>query len=690
MANLENGCRWHFEQEGPKCFGPTDPMKGVFKRSTPVINVVREAIQNSLDARAASANGPVRVTFRLSSISSDEFPAFFGLRDHIRATLETWKDKQRAKERFPRMIRALSADGHDDPNTPPAGRIGVLIIGDENTTGMAYNKDDKSCAFFAFCQSIGVSADKGEGSGGSNGLGKNTLFALSDICTILISSRTADGRTAFQGLTELATHHDPEHPSDTSKQLSKYGVYGIDFRDPVTDSSLIPAPFRRDKTGTDIAIVGVDESNDEDNLRKHIACAVLNHFWLSVRDGLLEVDVLGRSITAANLGEMIRLHFPDSEPEGIVSNVGKWTPLPYWKALENADAHLSKTAFVEESLPDVGLARLYLDWSSANLPKRVVYMRMPRMTIFKKGKNQYPPFAAVFVCLDKIGNDLLKDTEPPDHGSWDAANYEGDDKAKRKRALHDVEDFVTRVLDEHLRPDATKNEIIIPGLADLLPDMDDHRKSGETESGTVGSGGADGLKPSGKLTDGETAARTTFIDDETGVERDHGTRDKPGDANGLVEDAAPGDEGDEADVFQKPENEGENPSPNPGTRPGGTPTDATILQKSGENVNVRVRVVARVGVHRRDGRLWHRLVIRPAAGEKPERCSSVSLSLLTGGDDGKSDVASIANVSDVPEGSFDVATGTISNVDIRNGAKLDVCFSDQIMHSIKVVAHATL
>ncbi len=686
MANLENGCRWHFEAEGPKNFGPTDPMKGVFKRSTPVINIVREAIQNSLDARSTL---PVRVSFRTSSIAREEFPAFFGLREHIRATLETWKDKKRARERFPRMIRALSEDGKDDAQAPLTDRIGVLVIGDENTTGMAYRPDDTGCAFFAFCQSIGVSADKGEGAGGSNGLGKNTLFAFSDISTILISSRTADGKTAFQGLTELATHHDPEYPLDISRRLSKFGVYGIDVREPVTDPAAIPVPFRRAKTGTDIAIVGVDCSN-EDQLRNEIVRAVLNHFWLSVRDGLLEVDALGCVIRADNLGERICFYFPASEMEGQVSNATSWTPFPYWRALENAVAGIPKTAIEEKTLPHVGQVRLYLDWSSADLPKRIVYMRMPRMAIFKKGKLQYPPFAAVFVCLDKDGNEMLKDTEPPDHGSWDAANYDGDDKAPRKHALREVEDFVNRMLEKHLRPDATKNEIIIPGLADLLPDIDERKKDGETESGTVGSGGTDGLKPAGILSEDETAARSTFIDQATGTERDTRSKSNPGDANGLVADVIPGDNGEEAEVFQGPENEGQNPSPGPGPQPAGTPTKTTLVSKSGANTNIRVRVLARIGIHRKDGLLWHRLVVRPAAGEKREYCESVSLSLLTGGDDGKKDAASIAKVSGVPESSFDAKKGIISGIDIWNGAKLDVLFSDQIMHSVKVVAHATL
>lgn len=75
MTTAENGCSWHFGAEGPVDLGPTDPMKGTFK-STPEINVVREAIQNSIDARPKGCVGPACVVFRLSRLERASFPLF--------------------------------------------------------------------------------------------------------------------------------------------------------------------------------------------------------------------------------------------------------------------------------------------------------------------------------------------------------------------------------------------------------------------------------------------------------------------------------------------------------------------------------------------------------------------------------------------------------------------------------------
>lgn len=586
----------------------------------------------------------------------------------------------RAKDKFSQMIRVLTKSRGDDY----ADGVDILTIGDSNTTGMAYKPGDTGCAFYAFAQSIGVSASKEAGSGGSNGLGKNTLSAYSSIRTVLISSKTQDGAVVFQGRTDLATHFDPK---DSNKKVSKFGKYGIDENEPITVEADIPEQFRRSETGTDIHVVGVDVSNP-DALRSELVRAVLNHFWLSIHDDLLRVDVLGCQITAGNLGQRMGEYFAAGDyAEGQVANLAKWTPVPYWRALENAGKKLPNTAIEEAELETVGKVILYLDWSAGNYPKRVVFMRNPRMSIFKKGKPSYPSFAAVFVCLEEEGNDLLKDTEPPDHGSWEAANYEGVDMQPRKKAIKEVLEFVDRALDKHLRPEASKNQIIIPGLAELLPDTKE--RTGEGEARTVGSGASDGLQPSGELADRETAAPTTFIEQESGSVVPPATRPKEGTAVGLVEDLMPTESGGISTlIFKNPKTNGDNPSPSPGSQPSGTPVEEELGKGGNKPINIRVKTVFRVGAHRRDGKLWHRIVVRPAPQENLSHCSNVTLTLTTGSDNGEQDATGILQVDGIPAGAFSSEHQQIQGIDIREGCKIDVLFADQIMHSVKVVVHA--
>lgn len=680
MTNTENGCAWHFGAEGPVDLGPTDPTKGAFK-STPEINVVREAIQNAIDARPKGSTQPARVVFQLSHMDRTAFPAFFELRGHIKGALQFYRNNTRAQEKFPQMIQVLSKKGSDDY----ADRLDILTIGDFNTTGMAYKPGDTGCAFYAFAQSIGVSASKGAGSGGSNGLGKNTLSAYSSIRTVLISSKTKDGAVVFQGRTDLATHFDPKDPT---KKVSKFGKYGIDENEPITIEAEIPEQFRRSEVGTDIHVVGVDAHNP-DKLKNDLVRAVLNHFWLSICDNLLRVNVLGCEITAENIGQRMGEYFsPVDFAEGQVSNLSKWTPVPYWRAVENAGRKVPNTKIEEETLETVGKVALYLDWSAGNYPKRVVYMRNPRMSIYKQTKTSYPSFAAVFVCLEEKGNDLLKDTEPPDHGSWEIGNYEGADKQPRHRAIKEVTDFVDRTLNKYLRPEAAKNQIIIPGLAELLPDTKE--RTGEGESGTIGSGASEGLQPSGELAHQETAAPTTYIEPESAKSIPPATHSREGTAIGLVEDLMPADDsGLTTEVFKMPEPVDSEPNPDfpPAPKPDGNPVEMKVAKGGAKPMNIRVKIAFRVGAHKRDGKLWHRIVVRPAQ-EDLTHFSSVSLALTTGSDNGVQDSTKILQVDGVSSDLFSVEKQQILGLDIREGCKLDVLFADQIMHSVKVVAHA--
>ena len=222
----ENGCKWYFGPEGPVKNGPTNPSKGTFS-SSPDIDMVREALQNSLDAKIEpNDEKPVIVKFSFTRMHSSEFPAFFALRDHIKASLDAYPDNDRAKEKFPTMISYLS-----NKSGGYAEYVDLLTIGDYNTKGMPYEKGKDSLPFYAFLHSIGLSVDKPEESGGSNGVGKETLYNRSAIKAQLISTRTTDGQVVFQGATKLATHKDPHDPNNP--RASAFGFYGQDKDEPI-------------------------------------------------------------------------------------------------------------------------------------------------------------------------------------------------------------------------------------------------------------------------------------------------------------------------------------------------------------------------------------------------------------------------------------------------------------------------
>lgn len=679
----ENGCKWYFGPEGPVENGPTNPSKGTFS-SSPDIDMVREALQNSLDAKSNPDDGePVRVKFSFSRMYSSEFPGFFSLRDHIQASLDAYPNNDRAKEKFPTMISYLS-----DTGARYSEYVDVLTIGDYNTKGMPYEKGKNSLPFYAFLHSIGLSVNKPEESGGSNGLGKETLYNRSAIKALLISTRTMDGQVVFQGATKLATHKDPHNSSNP--RASAFGFYGQDKDEPITVESNIPECFRRQESGTDIHIVGLIPF-DRCAIKTSIIRAVLNHFWLAVHRKTIVVEVDGVTIDHASISQLLKEHFPEATDKHSIKNYEKWNPRPYFNAVVNVEAKKEKTAFEEKDSEILGHMRFFLDWSEDNLPKKVVYMRQPRMVIFKGGKPSYPNFAAVFVCDHDIGNRALRCVEPPAHNEWDIKYFEGSDvdKARYRKCINEVNNFVVSMLDKHFRGESSHNEIIIPGLAELLPDIE---KSDDGVPGTVGSGSSDGLQPSGKMASKETAAPVSFIDDPEGMES---AIIKPvahnGFGNSLIDDT--GVKNNDLNGYNNivevrhPPHEG-------GKKGGGgggealNPHGKTTTEKTGAATMVQVKLLYTPICHTKDGVLLHRLVLKPDPKSDVSRYKNISVFLKTGSDNNSQDTMPIKRVLNLPV-SATIHGNEIRSLDISVPLKLDVQFADTIKHSVKVAAYAS-
>ena len=679
--NLEKECKWYFGLEGPVENGPTNPTKGTFS-SSPDIDIVREALQNSLDAQYDESK-PVTVKFSFSKMRSADFPAFFHLRDHIKATLKAYENNDRAKEKFPTMINYLSGS-HGSEGF--AEYIDVLTVGDYNTKGMPYEKGKSSSPFYAFLHSIGVSVFKESGAGGSNGLGKETIYERSAIKTLLISTRTVAGAVAFQGAARLATHPDP---NDETRRVSKYGFYCKIDDEAITVEEEIPDCFKRSEPGTDIHIAGLIP-HGRDEIRKSLVEAVLNHFWLAVYREKLIVDVDGVLIDKTNLPTLLGEHFPDVNDKHWIKNYEKWNPRPYFNAVVNAEAKKEKTAFEQKDSELLGHVRMYLDWSSDQLPKKVVFMRQPRMVIFKASKTSYPNFAAVFVCDHEIGNKALRCTEPPAHNDWDIKQFEGSDadRERYKKCIKEVNDYVRDVLDKYFRSESSHNEIIIPGLAELLPDLE---KSDEGVPGTVGSGSSDGLQPSGKIAAKETAAPVSFIDEGAGKEsRAVLPNPSKGMASSLVEDM--GLKPDEPRVI-----EFEHPQPEPvpsgggGGGGGGDPKEAPpqkMADKPGAKTLVQIRILFTPISYIKDGVLLHRLVLKPSPKEDISLYKNIRISIKTGTDNNTQDTADIKQIVNLPVGA-ELHGNEVRGLDVTSTVKLDVQFADRIKHSVKVVAYAS-
>lgn len=653
---MEKDCKWHFGNEGGIDIGPNDPIHQTFKGS-PYYSIVREAIQNSLDA-IQDKEQPVNVSFQYFDLNRIEYPEFFQLESHINQSLKYYLNNSDAKQLFGGMLKYL--------NGPEAGKkklkISCLKISDSNTKGMKFIEDDTQSPFYAFLRAAGVSAKTLGGSGGSFGFGKGAYFALSPIKTLIVSSKDNKGNVYFEGATRLTTHLDTEN-----KKLTAYGFYDNNNGRPVVKEEYIPQIFRRVQTGTDINIVGLWDEPERDKL---MIKSVLNNFWLAIHEKELIVKINHIIINKENLEQIIEDYFPSEYESGSASQIESWNPKPYYKSVKyNGISNQFK--FFSGELTTLGSVKFFV-YLAKGLPNRTSYFRRPKMVVLKKTDKRINGYAAVFVCNNDKGNEILRKMENPAHNEWSKGNYQEDGQIHidAKKAELELTRFINEKLDS-LSKINTSKKVHFMGLEDylsipedLLEQEEDTNLEGENLNSHKG-------LISNKLTDEETGMQTTKISSDIFI--------KPTIKSKAfikeVESVLVGENGD-IDITEGFINgAGDQPPLTP--RPHGPEGEMHLgsISDDAQITKVLRKVKLRV-VAEKDGNFYnHTLIILCN-----EEIKNAELELFVGGDNDKDDEILII--------STDVGiakNNRIKNVILSAGKNLiKVRFADNLKHSIKI------
>ena len=105
----EKDCKWHFSpQEGGREDGPNDAMMQNFK-SKPYQSLVREAVQNSLDA-VLNLEKPVKVNIEVGSLDSASYPNFFNLKEHVLSCVAYFNWNKDAVAHYQNMANILEGN----------------------------------------------------------------------------------------------------------------------------------------------------------------------------------------------------------------------------------------------------------------------------------------------------------------------------------------------------------------------------------------------------------------------------------------------------------------------------------------------------------------------------------------------------------------------------------------------------
>ena len=251
---------------------------------TVVDNLVRENIQNALDAQAGQRAVKVR----------------FALHQTPKASVELVKDLlSNPDHSVIGHYRKAVEEKEGDPSEVNLGKPTFLVIEDFNTKGLSGDiKSSEEGGFAMFWRNTGIS-DKSRGGnrGGSFGIGKVVNPMASAINTFFgITVRKTDRETVgagpyLMGQTMLRTH------KYSGKRYQPYALFGeirSDFELPVENENYI-AKFcaasgiirQGNEAGFSLAIPYPKEEFDQESTLK----AVITHYLYPIAEGRLVVEV---------------------------------------------------------------------------------------------------------------------------------------------------------------------------------------------------------------------------------------------------------------------------------------------------------------------------------------------------------------------------------------------------------------
>ena len=645
---MKNELKWFFEEARNTFSGANDPIHETF-RANPYYSLVRESIQNSLDARKDQTK-PVEVHFEIININQVEHPQLFSLRAHIQSCLEFHAADKQANDLYSQMLKYINENSS----------IKILKVSDYNTRGMHYEKDNYLCPFISF-MSEGISS-KLSGSGGSFGFGKGAYYVPSELRTILVSTMIEDGKFVFQGRTRLASH------KIDGKIKGKDGVFKIEEEMPVTNPTEISAIFRRNVQGTDVFIIGM---KDDQHCGREMIKSVLNNFWYAVHSNLLDVVIKSEDVNIkvneTNLEEIIELYFPEEVERGPVGEIFQWNPKAYYKAVKYSQQADDFILF-NDSLPAIGSLKFYV-YRKDGLQDRIAFMRKPGMIVYKTGRSILSGYAAVFICDNEIGNEILRQMENAAHNEWKPENvrYIDQDKMQIYRdAYKQINEYIREKL-KSISGISNSSKIDVVGLSDFLSIPEELLGEEEAVNGLADST-REG-KMSNNISKHETGLLTTL---NTPIN----VRTYPPPNHSVTVSA---ENHDDTDVLLKgggETNKSQNPNPIVSSDPGNL-TDEGRADNTGERREL-IPISFRVAATKEKNNFIHSLIIKSS-----ENYSGVTIDIKGGTDNGED---TELDIIETDAGS--IQQNQITGVNLTKGKNIiKVRFDDEIKHTLKVTAY---
>lgn len=409
---MEENRGWYFpDNRGGQDEGFENQGINQFKMS-PYGKLAREIIQNSYDARIKDGDKKVIVEFKLVKMDKNRIPNLECIKESINASAEYFPESERLEK-----FRQVANEKFESDT------IDILKISDYNTIGLVGIEKRINSAWYGLIKSSGNSTKSGV-SGGSYGSGKHAAFVFSYFRTILYGTYVENEGYAFQGKSILCSH---KKDGVVKSNIGYWGNITEQECKPIRNQEMMDEFYRRDKTGTDLYIIGAKLEKEE--WVENIIYSVIENFWKLIIDEKLEVSIV-------NNGQRINI---DSKNVRALAQMGKE---------DNAriDEHdiFNAYKFIElnDSIEEVRYGSICgendVELKIAKLPqypeKKILRMRETEMKINIFSPRRRPVnFIGILIAKGEELNRQLRESEPQTHDAWNADNIEDEDDRRKIR-----------------------------------------------------------------------------------------------------------------------------------------------------------------------------------------------------------------------------------------------------------------
>ena len=408
------------------------------------VTIVRELVQNSLDAAEEAKRDQAIVRFELAKHKSKDIPAFDTYKNSFRKVLNTSSYNQQDSAQS--VIHAISEQIKSSTTE-------VLFVMDN---GIGLN-DKRMMALLS--EAINV---KQSSAAGSYGYGHTTVIPSSDLRYILYGGVCKKKRIAA-GHAILASFKDGEEVK------GKDGYFVVQKKEDMIDPFVYPQDEEvpdiiDDKlkiiekewgSGSAIIIPGfnhfnqVESASAEEVLWKGIKKAVACNFFVAVQEGKLKIEY--------KVGDRI-WELDKNSISGVLEEYNEETRSKHF--LNGRKAHqayntllLGKDHNVPTSLGDIRI-RVYqrsnLGQSEINLCRNGMHITDSVPHLGRYDFTSYIPFHCL-ILVDASNGDFhrfIRKAEPPKHDEIKMMMLEPKERAKLRNSLNEIKDYLRQNLKE--------------------------------------------------------------------------------------------------------------------------------------------------------------------------------------------------------------------------------------------------